>query len=145
MTSSIPLGANIIFIDGTCVFCNRLASFILAHDPHARFLFAHLQGPLARDVLGRHGRNAGDIDSVYVLAAAGTPDERLFWNGRAARFIWPRLFWFAVILKWVPLSILDFGYRAFAKRRYRIFGHYDVCRAPTPQDRARFIDLGEGA
>ena len=142
MSPAIPTGANVIFIDGECVFCNRVVTFILAHDPGGIFLFAQLQGTLARDVLSRHGRSSADVNSVYALTGAGTPDETLTWDGRAARAIWPRLFWFARVLRWIPLPLLDFAYRAFAKRRYRLFGKYDVCHVPTPSERARFLDLG---
>jgi predicted DCC family thiol-disulfide oxidoreductase YuxK len=142
--SAIPQGANVVFLDGECVFCNRVASFILAHDRGGLFHFAHLQGPLARQVLDRHGYDSGDVDSIYVLVGAGTPEERLFRDGRAARAIWPRLFWLAGVLRWVPLPILDFLYRAFARRRYRLFGRYDACRVPTAEERGRFLGLEEG-
>lgn len=144
-SGSTPRGANVILIDGECVFCNRVVSLILAHDRRGLFHFAHLQGALAKDVLGRHGRRAGDVDSIYVLLGAGTPDERLLRDGGAARAIWPRLFWFAAALNWVPLPVLDFCYRAFARRRYRLFGKYDVCHVPTPEERLRFLEPGEGA
>jgi predicted DCC family thiol-disulfide oxidoreductase YuxK len=143
-TPAIPLGANVVFVDGECVFCNRVVSFILAHDPRGIFHFAHLQGSLAKDVLARYERNADDVDSIYVLVGAGTPDEHLYWDGRAARAIWPRLFFLARILAWVPLPMLDFFYRAFAKRRYRLFGRYDTCHVPTKEERTRFLDLGGG-
>jgi predicted DCC family thiol-disulfide oxidoreductase YuxK len=143
MSLSIPAGSSVIFVDGECIFCNHMVSFILAHDPRGLFRFAHLQGALAKGVLRHHGRPTGDIDSVYVLVGAGTPDERLFRDGRAARAIWPRLFWFAAVLNWVPLPVLDFMYRAFAERRYRIFGKYDACHVPTTKERARFLDADE--
>src|ERR1700723_3706758 len=63
MSSSVPIGANVIFVDGHCIFCNHMVSFILAHDPRGLFHFGHLQGALARDVLRRHGRPTGDIAS----------------------------------------------------------------------------------
>jgi predicted DCC family thiol-disulfide oxidoreductase YuxK len=144
-TGSIPAGANVIFLDGECVFCNRVASFILAHDRRGLFHFAHLQGALAREVLGRHGHSSSDVDSIYVLMDAATPEERLFRDGTAARAIWPRLFWLAGVLRWVPLPVLDFLYRAFAKRRYRLFGRYDACHVPTAEERRRFLDLGDRA
>jgi predicted DCC family thiol-disulfide oxidoreductase YuxK len=144
-TPIIPPGANVLFVDGECVFCNRVVSFILAHDPRGIFHFAHLQGSLAKDVLRRHGRNAADVDSIYVLVGAGTPDEHLYRDGRAARAIWPRLFFVARILRWVPLPVLDFFYRAFAKRRYRLFGRYDACHVPSKEERARFLDMGAAA
>jgi predicted DCC family thiol-disulfide oxidoreductase YuxK len=142
MTASIPAGANVIFIDGACIYCNRIASFILRHDPRGIFSFAHLQGALGKDVLRRHGRPTDDIDSVYVLIDAGTPNERLFWDGRASLAIWPRLFWFAGILRFIPLPILDTAYRAFARRRYSLFGKYDACHVPNADERMRFLDLG---
>jgi predicted DCC family thiol-disulfide oxidoreductase YuxK len=146
MTSAaIPIGANVIFVDGECVFCHRIVSFILTHDRRGIFHFGQLQGPLAKDVLTRYGRNANDVDSVYILTDAGTPDEQLRWDGKASRAIWPRLFWFAFVLRWIPLPILDFGYQAFAKRRYRFFGKYDACHVPSPEERKRFLDLGAGA
>ena len=142
-TPSIPPGANVLFIDGECIICNRFVSFILAHDPRGLFHFAHLQGALANDVLRRYGRDPAAIDSIYVLVGAGTADERLYWDGRAARAIWPRLFWFAGVLDWVPVPVLDFCYRAFAKRRYRLFGKLEACRVPTATERARFLDVAE--
>jgi len=133
----------VVFVDGECVFCNRVASFILAHDDRGLFYFAYLQGALAKDVLSRYGRMASDVDSLYVLAGAGTPEERLLWDGKAVRAIWPRLFWSAAVVRWVPLSVLDWCYRAFARRRYRLFGKYDVCHVPTPIERARFVDVDD--
>jgi predicted DCC family thiol-disulfide oxidoreductase YuxK len=140
MAASIPAGANVIFIDGECVYCNRVVSFILQHDPRGIFHFGHLQGRLAKDVLRRHGHPTDDVDSVYVLMGAGTPGETLLRDGQAARAIWPRLFRAAGVLRWVPLPLLDAGYRAFAKRRYRLFGKYDACRVPSPEERGRFLD-----
>ena len=96
-------------------------------------------------MLARYDRNADDVDSIYVLVGAGTADEHLYWHGRAARAIWPRLFFFARILAWVPLPVLDFFYRAFAKRRYRLFGRYDACHVPSKEERARFLDMGAAA
>jgi predicted DCC family thiol-disulfide oxidoreductase YuxK len=142
MTASIPAGANVVLIDGECIYCSRVASFILRHDRDGTFSFAHLQGALGKDVLGRHGRPTDDIDSIYVLLDAGTPDERLLWDGKAARAIWPRLFAFAIVLRWIPLFVLDAAYRAFARRRYRLYGKYDACYVPSPEERARFLDLG---
>jgi predicted DCC family thiol-disulfide oxidoreductase YuxK len=141
-TSMVPIGSNVVMIDGECVYCNRIVSFMLRHDPRGIFSFAHLQSAFAKDVMTRHGRSRDDIDSVYVLLDAGTPDERLLWDGQASRAIWPRLFWVAGVLRWIPLRVLDAGYRTFARRRYRLFGKYDACHVPSPEERERFLDLG---
>src|SRR3984957_15233210 len=110
--AAIPAGATVIFVDGECIFCNRMVSFILKHDPSGHFYFSHLQAAAAEEVLARYGRAATDVDSVYVLAGVGTPDERLLWEGRAVRELAPRLFWFGFALLWVPLPLLDVCYRA---------------------------------
>lgn len=135
-----PVGANVILVDGMCVACNRIAAFILDHDPQGLFHFAHLQGPLAQHALSRHGRDPRDIDGVYLLAEVGTPSEHLLADGAAGRAIWPRLFKAAIVLRWIPLPVLNFFYRAFARNRYRLFGKYDACRVPTPEERGRFLD-----
>src|SRR4051812_8267892 len=100
-------GKTVVFIDGTCVFCNRLASFLLAHDREGVFYFAHLQSPFAREARVRHGCDPDDVDGIYALVDAGLPSERLCVDGAAGREIWPRLFPAAVVLRWVPLGVLD--------------------------------------
>jgi predicted DCC family thiol-disulfide oxidoreductase YuxK len=135
-----PPGAAVILVDGTCVFSNRLARFILAHDRRGELYFAHLQGPFAQAAKRRHGFDGDDIDGVYVLIDSGTPAERLLRDGAASRAIWPRLFRIAVLLRLVPLPLLDWSYRLFARYRYRLFGRYDTCRVPTSEQRGRFID-----
>ena len=137
----IAPSARILFIDGECVFCNGLVAFILKHDARREFHFSHLQGNFARTTLARHGKNVDDIDSVYVVLNAGTPNEKIFRDGAAARQIWPRIFRIAMLLYVVPMPLLDFSYRIFAKYRYKLFGKYDTCHVPTGDERARFIDL----
>jgi predicted DCC family thiol-disulfide oxidoreductase YuxK len=135
-----PVGANVVLVDGMCVMCSWIVAFILDHDPQGLFYFAHLQGPLAQQALSRHGRTPHDIDGVYLLTEAGTPSERLLADGAAGREIWPRLFKAAIVLRWIPLPILNFFYRACARNRYRLFGKYNTCRVPTLDDRHRFLE-----
>jgi len=135
---AIPRGANVILIDGTCIFCNRLVSFILDHDHRGLFRFAHIQGDFARDAFARHGLVA-DIDAIYLVADAGTDAEQVLIDGAAGRRIWPRLFRLAAIMRVIPLAILNWGYRFFARHRYRWFGQYTACRVPSADERARFL------
>ena len=48
---------------------------------------------------------------------------------------WRRLAWLRVL----PRPILDWGYRLFARNRYRMFGQLDVCPTPGEDERARFV------
>jgi predicted DCC family thiol-disulfide oxidoreductase YuxK len=138
MTPALPAGSIVLFVDGTCIFCNRLVSYILRRDRRGIFHFAHLQGELAATVLGRHGR-APDPDVIYAVSDLDGPNERVWLDGAAARQIWPRLFWFAAVLRLVPLWLLNLQYRAFARIRYRLYGQAESCIAPCAEERARFL------
>lgn len=133
-----PAG-GVILIDGTCVFCNRLVGFILRNDPKGLFRFGHIQGTFARDVIARYGAMPKGIDGVYLVVDAGTASEKVLVDGEAGRAIWPSLFALAWFLRWMPLPLLNLGYRIFAKVRYRLFGKYDVCRVPSERERERFV------
>jgi predicted DCC family thiol-disulfide oxidoreductase YuxK len=134
----------ILLYDGVCGLCNRLTQFILRHDREAGFHFAALQSPFAAGILARHGANAADLDTVYVVVNYGEPAEYLLDRGEAALYILRQLggIWSvcAQIFELVPRSLRDIGYRWIARSRYRIFGRYDTCPLPTPETRARFLD-----
>src|SRR5258705_10369182 len=66
--SEINSVANpIVLYDGVCGLCNRLVQFLLRHDKHDRLRFASLQSAFAAKVLGRHGIDPGDLDTVHVV------------------------------------------------------------------------------
>ena len=135
---------HLLLYDGVCGLCNRLIQFVLRRDRRDRFRFAALQGPLAADVLRRYGRDPNDLDTVYVLAKYGAPNERLLWKGRAVAFALTQLggFWsVAHAARVVPTRLLDFAYAFVAQRRYGWFGKLDACLVPSPQERAKFLDV----
>ncbi len=134
---------HVLFFDGVCGFCDRLVRFLLDHDRAARFRFAPLQGETARRELARFCRDAGDVDTVYVLADAHRAGELLYWRSRAILFVLGELGWpwrAARIAACLPTSILDAAYDAFARVRYRVFGRLDRCRVPRVEERGRFIE-----
>ena len=71
----VSLTNDIVLYDGVCGLCNRLTAFVLPRDRRARFRFVSLQSPFARDLLARHGRDARDLDTLYVLVADGPGGE----------------------------------------------------------------------
>lgn len=131
---------HVIFVDGECIACNRLVRFILELDRRHLFRFAHLQGDFARAARVRHGADPDDVDSIYLLVHEGTERERLLLDGAAGREIWPRLFATAMPARLMPVPLLDIGYRAFARIRYRLFGKADACVVPPASLRARFVE-----
>jgi predicted DCC family thiol-disulfide oxidoreductase YuxK len=143
----------ILLYDGVCGLCNRLVQFILRHDRKAVFRFAALQSPLASRVLARHGADANDLDTVYVIqnydtdaasASQSHAPEALLVRSSAIVFIFSQLggLWsFAgAVLSVLPLPLRDWGYNRVARNRYRIFGRYNTCPLPSAETRSRFLD-----
>jgi predicted DCC family thiol-disulfide oxidoreductase YuxK len=135
----------IVLYDGVCGLCNRLTQFILRHDRRAIFRFASLQSSLAGKILARHGANATDLDTVYVVVNADSSDERLLARSDAIVFIGKNLggirHWLAVLFAILPKFLRDWLYNRVARNRYRIFGRYETCPIPSPDIRSRFLDI----
>ena len=135
--------ADIVLYDGVCGLCNGLNRFILERDPGARFQFASLQSPYARELLARHGKDARDLDTFYVLVDAHAPGERLLARAEAVTHVLGELGagWALVarLLGTLPAPVRDRGYGLIARNRYRLFGRYDTCLLPSPENRQRFI------
>jgi predicted DCC family thiol-disulfide oxidoreductase YuxK len=129
---------HILFYDGVCGLCDRLVQFVLRRDRRRRFAFAALQSDVAAQMLRRFGRDAADLDTVYVL----TSDGLLRSKGRAILFVmrtlglpWSILSVFSLL----PWRVVDWCYDRVAHNRYRLFGKSDQCRLPSPEERSRFI------
>jgi predicted DCC family thiol-disulfide oxidoreductase YuxK len=133
----------VLLYDGLCGFCDGTVQFILRHDRRGTLKFATLQGEFARGVIARHPELAG-VDSLVLVepdAANGRENVYVRSTGalRVARYLggaWHLTRATAI----VPRFLRDWAYDAFARIRYRVFGRYDSCPIPTPEQRARFID-----
>jgi predicted DCC family thiol-disulfide oxidoreductase YuxK len=136
----------VVFYDGVCGLCNRGVQFILKRDRREVFRFAPLQGPLAHRILGAHGIDPSDLDTIYVAVNCDQGSkERLLARSDAVVFvlrelggIWRVGAWF---LRWLPRQVRDWGYNVIARNRYRIFGRYETCPIPSESVRARFLDI----
>ena len=135
----------IILYDAVCGLCNRMVQFLLKHDKEGRLRFASLQSDFAGKVLGRHGIDAKDLDTVHVVENYDQPGERILQRSDAVLRAGRELggFWGASssVAKIVPRTVRDFVYRFVATNRYRVFGKYDTCMLPDPSQRSRFLDV----
>ena len=140
--SAMPDRANpVLLYDGVCGLCHRVVRFVLKHDIHARFRFASLQSDYAARILQRHGLDAQDLDTVYVVES---PGDRPKGRSAAVIVILRDLggFWRAVstALRILPRPLRDWGYNLVARHRYRVFGKYGSCPLPETKYRDRFLD-----
>ena len=105
------------------------------------FAFASLQSTYAARILKRHNLDPHDLDTVYVVQESGA---HISARSDAVISVLRELggFWAAIalVLRILPKSLRDWGYRMFARRRYRVFGKYETCPLPEAKYRDRFLD-----
>jgi predicted DCC family thiol-disulfide oxidoreductase YuxK len=133
---------RILLFDGTCRFCDGAVRWLLERDPAGRLHFAPLQGELAAALRARHPEIPNDLDTA-VLVERFEGEERVYLRSQALlralallESPWRRAAW----LRFLPPILTDACYRLFAGLRYRLFGRFEHCRTPSPEERARFLD-----
>lgn len=133
----------VLLYDGLCGFCDGTVQFILRHDRKKTLRFATLQGDYAREVFTRHPELQG-VDSLVLVErdpVTKTENVHVRSNGALAVARYLGGAWhLARVTGVVPRFLRDLAYDGFARIRYRVFGRYDSCPIPTPEQRARFID-----
>ena len=126
-----------VFVDGECVLCNRLATWLERHDPDRRFRIAALQGESARRLLGPPEPDPSEW--VVVLLDEDGTHERSEAILRIARGLGGAWRFAETMARLVPRAARDLVYDAVARRRYRWFGREDECRLPRPDVDGRFL------
>lgn len=133
----------IVLYDGVCGLCNRLIQFLLKRDARDRIRFASLQSEFTTEVLERHGVDARDLDTVYVVRDYSEPSESLLARSDAILYllrqlggIWSVASWARILPRWGRDRI----YNLVARHRYRVFGKSEVCMMPDPKHRHKFLD-----
>src|SRR5688572_4244617 len=140
---SVDEGAHLMLYDGVCGLCSRLLQFLLEHDRRAVFTFASLQSAVGRAMVARFGADPNELVSFYVLANHRTTHVQMYSRSSAALFVAGELGWpwkMAVLMRVLPIWILDHVYNVVAQNRYRVFGRYEQCLTPRPEFRRRFVD-----
>jgi predicted DCC family thiol-disulfide oxidoreductase YuxK len=139
-------GRALLLYDGVCALCNGVVQFLMKQDKLDKFRYTPLQSSLGREVLARFDIHAFP-DGVMLLTDALTPAEQLYQRSDAVAAslqllsgAWPLE---ARVLKAVPRALRDWGYRIIARFRYRLFGRYDSCPIPSPEQRGRLLGMYE--
>jgi predicted DCC family thiol-disulfide oxidoreductase YuxK len=145
-------GRALLLYDGVCALCNGVVQFLMTHDQLDRFRYAPLQSSLGREVLARFGIHAFP-DGVMLLTGALTPGERLYQRSDAVAAALQLVggaagsggFWRLAgrALGLLPRPLRDWGYGVVARFRYRVFGRFDSCPVPPPEQRSRLLGVYE--
>ena len=125
---------KIIFYDDNCVLCNHSIQFLIKKDLQNQFLFAPLQGKLAKKL----------IDLIYIKKLDSfvvSSNCNSYVKGKAIKFVINNLETLS-FYKWVlfiPNPILDLAYSFIGKIRYKVFGKSKNCLYLNKKLKNRFI------
>jgi predicted DCC family thiol-disulfide oxidoreductase YuxK len=128
----------LVIFDGHCVLCSTGVQWMLARDPEGASRFAAIQQPMPAALYRHYGLDAERFDTFMVLAD-GVPHLR--WAGAlaAARTLPAPWRWLGMLGRIVPDAVGDPIYDWVQRNRIRWFGSREVCLAPEPGQRARFL------
>ena len=131
---------DVVYYDGHCALCHRAVLFLLRRDPAGeRFRFAPLQGERFAELWGgipdRRRPESIRVETVdgHLLAKSEAVVHLLGRLGGICRVA-------SFVLGLVPGSLRNFGYDAFARIRYRVFGtREEACPVVPARLRKRFL------
>jgi predicted DCC family thiol-disulfide oxidoreductase YuxK len=126
----------VVFFDGVCGMCNGFVNFLVMEGAQSQMKFAPIQGKTAQ-ALNLVPQNQA-ITTIVVHSGDASYTE-----SDAVIQILERLggFWRILsLIKFIPKSIRDFGYRFISKHRYKVFGQRDACRLPSAEERQMFLE-----
>jgi predicted DCC family thiol-disulfide oxidoreductase YuxK len=137
--NQMPTPKNpVLFFDGVCGLCNRFVNLLFLIDRQKVFKVATLQGQFASRSLPRDITER--LNSLVVLSESG----EILIKSRAVLFILGRMggIWrlLGFLGSLLPAVIADGVYDVISKNRYKAFGQLDACRAPTADEKCRFLD-----
>lgn len=124
----------VVLFDGYCRLCHASVRFLRRYDHKRLFRFATLNSKFARSL------DLPEVDGNSVL---------LFYQGKlqhrsTAVLDILRLLgggWrILALFRFLPLFLRDGVYNMVARIRYRVFGKYENCPLPTPEEATLFLD-----
>ncbi|MCS6821763.1 MAG: DCC1-like thiol-disulfide oxidoreductase family protein [Microscillaceae bacterium] len=128
---------SIILFDGVCNLCNSIVNFIIDYDKKFQFQFASLQSPQGQELLQKYNLPTQSLDS-FVLIYKGKAYQK---STAALQVAWLLGGWWKTcyIFVLIPTFLRDKMYDWVAHYRYKWFGKNEICRMPTPEQKARFL------
>lgn len=133
----IPVDKQVILFDGVCNFCDETIQKIIKADRANIFVFASLQSDIGQEIIQYIGINT-TVDSIVLYQ----PGIAYFTESDAVLEIAKQLggvYQMLQIGKIFPKAIRDYGYKYFAKNRYKWYGKKEECLLPSPEIKSKFL------
>jgi predicted DCC family thiol-disulfide oxidoreductase YuxK len=140
MINQLLNGKQLILFDGVCNFCNSTVLKVIKHDKNNVFVFASLQSETGKKVLEHFSIDTSKTDSIVLVSS----EEKFYIKSSAALKIGKHFsgLWKLFQIFWIiPTPLRNVVYNYIAKNRYKWFGKKDNCMIPTPELKAKFIDI----
>lgn len=142
--AAAAVASPILFFDGECGFCDRAIRFAMERDAKGRLFAATLAGETASALLAPFARQLEGVDStvLYVPPANGAAARALIHSDAALavlRMLGGPWWLLGVVGAVVPKPLRDAAYKAFARRRFQLFGRVEACTLWPPAWRARIL------
>lgn len=140
MINKLLQNKQLILFDGVCNFCNSSVLKVIKHDKKNQFIFASLQSEVGKKVIHHFSIDTEKVDSIILVES----DQKYFVKSTAALKIGKHFsgLWKLLQICWIiPTPLRNVVYNYIAKNRYKWFGKKDNCMIPTPEIRAKFIDI----
>ena len=133
-----PDDKPLIIFDGECGFCSRDVDFVLRHDKQGLFRFTPAQSPLGTALMRHYGFRTDDYETSLLIenGVAHIYSDSVL---RVVELLGGMMGMTATAMRLVPRFIRDGVYRVVARNRMKIAGRRQTCRAPTPEERERFL------
>lgn len=141
MTSAVnsEIGAcpsPVLIYDGSCGFCSRSVQFMLRHERRHDLLFVSRDSEVGSRLRRLHRMESVQsmlwIEGGQVFAESAAVIKAAAYLGGW----WSRL---AALGSLCPSFLLNGVYKFIAKNRRRLASNADVCLAPSPEERNRFL------
>ena len=123
------------------LFVGKLADildFVLRHDKKGLFRFTPAQSPLGTALMRHYGFRTDDYETSLLIESgvAHIYSESVL---RVVELLGGTMGMTATFMRLVPRFIRDAVYRVVARNRMKIAGRRQTCRAPSPEERERFL------
>lgn len=128
---------QIILFDGVCKLCNHWSRFIIRFDSQHLFKLCAVQSDAGQALLKQRGYPLDHFETMLLVCG-----DRVFTKSDAFIEIVRQLplpWSFAIVFKIFPQKCRNWFYDRIALNRYRLFGKYDVCILPSPDNKQRFL------
>lgn len=127
---------HLVFFDPECPHCHKAVKRILEIDVHKHFLFAPLNGDMARDILTGPQKPLLEANSLIIVENYAST-HREFWARFQALY---RAYWLVKdgweltgMFCYIPSWIGDYFYQSFAAHRHQF--KLKIPKDSIPQDR----------